>query len=330
MKKSFLAKLFLLTIIFFSFNLYLANQAKALTVISPVLEINTQAGENQRGVLKVYNETETEVNLVASVEPFKASNDETGKPEYLSPSQSADFSYLQWFKLAQNAITLKPAQAAKIPFVIDIPPEAKSGGYYAVVFWQNAPVPGQEKSMVNISGRVGTIILLRVAGNLQESGEVLDFTPQPLKDYYFELPINFVIRFSNTGNVHLAPQGEISIKNWFGQVTKLDINPGSHNVLPDSIRRFEVSWGQKPISNNFFSNFLFELKQEFKNFPLGRCQASLDLSYGFETQQKINWEISFWVIHWRLLVVVFLFLVILFLLIRINSKIKRLKRLGVK
>ena len=43
--------------------------------------------------------------------------------------------------------------------------------------------------------------------------------------FFFNSPVTFITRITNLGNVHLKPQGEISIKNLFGnKVGELKVN----------------------------------------------------------------------------------------------------------
>ena len=53
--------------------------------------------------------------------------------------------------------------------------------------------------------------------------------------------VDFNIRVSNSGNVHIRPLGGITIKNMFGkEVANVDFNSGFASILPNSIRKFSV------------------------------------------------------------------------------------------
>jgi len=295
----------------------------ATTVFSPIIELEVEPGQKQSGVVKVYNETEQDLYLLASIESFKA-RDEDGQPEYIAPEQKDIF--LKWFILAQDDVTLKPSQAIIIPFIVDVPKDATPGGYYAVIFWKDQRGPSDKNNAINISSKVGTLILLKVKGALNEQGELTDFKTQPEQKYFFKLPISFLVRFQNNGNIHLKPSGEIKLRNlWFGQQNILEVNEAQRNVLPSSARKFEIYWGQT-FSGGWFNQFWSNLDQEVRNFTVGPYLATLELEYGSDKMQKINQEITFWLIPYHLIILLALIIVVLVILFKVNKKIKRIKQ----
>jgi hypothetical protein len=318
MKKVF----FVLTFLFIF--LFLCQVVQATTIFSPLLEMEVEPGQTERGIVKVFNETENDLYLVSSVEPFTA-GDETGQPIYLAPEAKDEF--LKWFKVEFDSIYLAPRDVAIVPFSLTVPTQATPGGYYAVIFWEDKPLPTAEEVNVGISGKVGTLIFLKVKGELVEKGEVIEFSLKSKKNYFFEGPISFVVRLSNSGNIHLKPKGEIELENWLGQTLDvLEINQEGRNVLPESIRRFEVVWGQSFGNNKIWQDFWPKLKQELSYFPFGRFTAILNLTYGVDNPQTITEKINFWFIPVRLIVSLIVIIIILIILIKINSKIKKLKK----
>ena len=114
--------------------LLIGSRASAITIFSPVLEMDGNPGEVVKGVVKVYNETTQDLYLTSTVEGFDTTG-ESGKPHFISPEEAGD--YLKWFKLAEESIVLKPQQIGIIPFTITIPAAATPRGYYAAIFWQD-------------------------------------------------------------------------------------------------------------------------------------------------------------------------------------------------
>ena len=315
-------KLFSLFFGLASYLLFLAPNVNAATVFSPVLELEANPGETQPGVLKLYNETNQDLLLISAVEEFTAGDNETGQPKFIPTDQRQEF--LGWFNLAQESILLVPGQVALIPFTVSIPPDAIPGGYFAAVFWQSVPVQQGEQPSVGVSSRVGTLVLLKVKGDVLEQAELLDFKTVKDTNIFYELPVNFSTRFSNLGNVHLVPSGKITLRNYFGKTTVLKLNPEDRYVLPRSIRRFEVAWGSSQ-PGNFLSSLWPGVKQEFSNLSFGPHTASLELTYGIDNPQTVTQQFSFWVIPVRSIIFKTFILVVLILFIRINSKVKRLK-----
>ena len=298
-----------------------AGKSSAVTVISPILEMEANPGESQNGILKIYNETAEPLYLTPNIEAF-AAGDETGTPVYLTGREKTD--YLGWFKLSKDFLLLPSKQGLVVPFAVTVPLDAVPGGYYAVIFWQTAPQAAKENPAVGISSQVGTLVFLKVKGEVVESGNLAEFKTVSESKYLFSFPVNFLVRFANTGNVHLKPEGNITLKNWLGQTEILPVNADKKNVLPGSIRRFETLWGGS-FAGNFWQKYFSALKNEIDHFTFGKYTATLNLTYGLVPQQTVTAQLDFWFIPVNLLITSVFGLVVLIILIKINSKIKKLK-----
>ncbi len=308
-------KFFLLSIIFGSW--LLAAPVWSATIFSPVVELTAAPGQTVQGIVKLYNETDADLVLVSSVEAF-ASSDEAGTPVYLPPDQRR--LYLDWFTVQTDSIVLQPRQVAIVPFTVAIPANAVPGGYYAVIFWQQSP--DKQVDSLAVNSKVGTLVFLKVEGDLVEDGEVLDFGPLEAKNIFWALPLNFSVRFANNGNIHLRPAGNIELRGWFGELASLPLNPDHKAVLPDTVRRFEVTWGNN-FAGSIWQNFWFGAQQEFAYLTVGKIQASLTFAYG--SAEPVVRTIDFWFIPWRLLSVVLLLLIGLVVFLCLNKKIKKIK-----
>lgn len=295
---------------------------EAMTVFSPIIELEAKPGESVRGLVKLFNESTDDLVLTSSIEAF-AAGDETGQPVYLPPEARHDF--LNWFSLDESAVVLTPRQVALVPFTVKVPFDAVPGGYYGVIFWQTEATD-DGLAPIAINSRVGTLVFLKVQGAVQEQGEILTFEVKNQNNIFFELPVDFQIRFANQGNIHLSPNGTIKLQNLIGQKHYLSINSEKRNVLPQSIRLFEVVWGSSGNNHNLISNFLSKLSQEFKYLALGPHTATLELTYGFDQPQNAVRSVSFWVWPWRLMITAVAALLLIIFLIRLNGKVNHLKR----
>lgn len=313
-------------LIFLAFFLVFSQVVHATTIFSPLLEIEAEPGEIQNGIVKLFNETDEDLLLISSIEPFSA-GDETGQPIFLVPEIKDE--YLNWFEIELDSILLRPKQVVIVPFSIDVPANAVPGGYYSAIFWQEVIDAPEGISPIGVSGKVGTLIFLKVKGDILEKGEVVEFSAFGQKKYFFELPISFITRFENSGNIHLKPTGQIKIKGMFGQEEIIEINSGLRNVMPNSIRRFDVFWGES-LGGNFLGNFWQGLKQDFSHFAFGRYKATLSLTYGFENPIEVSQEISFWLISYRMIIALVVIIFVLLILLKTNKKIKKLRQSGKK
>ena len=312
--------IFIFLISFFSV-LFSAQTALATTIFSPLLDFEIDPGQSQAGVVKLYNETEEDLYLTASVEPFRA-GDETGQPIYLPAEEKHLF--LQWFKIDQEAIILRPKQVAIVPFTVTVPAQAVPGGYFAVIFWETTAGPAGDNTGLSLSSKVGSLVFLKVKGEVTEAAEIAEFKTAAAANYFFKLPINFLVRLANQGNVHLRPTGTIELKNWLGQTEILEVNSAKRYVLPDSIRRFEVVWGQGSGAN-VWQNFWPNLKKELTGLAFGRYTATLNLTYGLDQPKTLTEQLSFWFIPGYSIIALIILVLVLFLLKKINSQVKKIK-----
>ena len=305
MKRYFLIIFFILV-----FSL-IPRPGLVLTVSPPILEIELEAGQRIRAVIKVFNETEQNLYLKSSIETFEA----LGEEGQLKFSGETKKDFLEWFEISAPTLVLKPGEIGLIPFTITVPPAATPGGYYAAILWEQSPV--KIESGLGISGKIGTLILLKIKGEVTEAGQLLEF--KAIASKKFNLPLNFLIRFQNLGNIHLRPQGKIIIRNFLGATSKiLEVNPTQKAVLSQSIRRFEVVWGQKN-----FGKFFDDLKQEFNYLLPGKYSAELEITSGTEEKQNFKAYQSFWLIPYRLISSFLILMAILGILMKIKFLINK-------
>lgn len=299
MKRIFVTAIFLSLVLVFGIL-----SANALTISPPLIEIDANPGEVVRQTIKIVSDTDTEGVYYPSVADFTARGEE-GEPDFLEPGETKGYVLAQWIEIDRSPVVLKKGGRAEIPFAIKVPENAEPGGHYGVVFFSTQPpVLEEERTAIGVVGKLGSLILVRIAGDIREEGRLLEFGVA--KGFYNRLPIEFTTRFENTGNVHLKPQGEIQISNMLGKTTaKVSMNEKGGNVLPESIRRFKSVWEKKEGVLEKGEGFFTELKKEKDNFGFGRYKAELILA-GFEGGMS-----SFWVFPWRLLSVSLIFIAIL-------------------
>lgn len=284
--------------------------AKAITVSPPIIEFDARPGDTIVDTIKLYNETLESQTLTGSVQTFKALN-ETGAPSFLSPEESTDLA--TWLRLDESQVTLGADERKDILFSINVPKDAEPGGHFAGILWTPSGAKSVEGSGVGITVKTGTLILVRVAGDINEAGRLVGFTAD--KSSYNYLPANFSVRFENLGNVHLKPIGSIEIKNLLGRkVADLPINGDFSNVLPESIRKFDATW-QKTETPRGAS----EWQKERENFAWGKYTATLKLDYGVDGQ-KTTASLAFWVFPWRVTLFYLAVAILIIVLIVIGIK----------
>lgn len=281
---------------------------RAISLVPPTLEFSTQPGQTLTGRVKVYNDTKDFQTYYLSTANFTAGG-ETGEPKFDFTAEVSDLA--DWIKPDTKQLDLQPGGQANINLSIAVPATASPGGHYAGVFFGTTP---PDAGNVRVQQRTGTLVILRVEGDIREAAQVVQFTTANNRGSGSHLPINLVLRVQNTGNTHLRPKGFVTIRNMFGGVTAtIDINPKEGAVLPDSVRRFDLTW-KKDAASLPTANFFGQIGQEWNNFAFGAYTADLAATYG-TTNQNLTAALKVVVVPWRLLLLIVILLVIVILIL---------------
>lgn len=286
-------------------------KGEGLTISPPIKELSIEPGENIKQTIKLTNPTENLVKVYPKIMDFNAKG-EGGEPGFhVATDDSAKFSLAKWITYRQPAVALTAKQVVEFNYEINVPQDAEAGGHYGAVFFtteppENDPTKG---SQVALNSMVGSLVLVRVPGDIKENGQLESFSVN--KFFNFKNSIKFTTRVANSGNVHFKPLGSINIESLFGKkVDTVTVNEGKGNVLPESVRKFENEWKSGKILVGFY-------------------KAKLALVYG-ESNKSIIAEKTFLIMPWWaiiiIVVVLLLLLILIWLLIRKIRKRKRIKR----
>lgn len=281
---------------------------QALTISPARIEVAADPGQTVNGEFILINEQETTETFYTSTQNFDAQG-ESGTPNF---SDSKD-GLATWVKVVDK-VTLKPHQRITVPFTVVVPKDADAGGHFAAIFLSTIPPSAKEGGQVSVGAKVGMLVLLRVNGDIKEDGGVQSFALKNNVKFVTSLPVTFVYKFHNNGNDRVMPKGTISVRDTvYFETANLDANPQVGNVLPNSTRRFEVTWGKEsPIDPA--APFFDQVKYQFRNFALGMYFANMDLSFG--TKSDSSSSVVFFVLPWQLMIVILVALLLLGIILR--------------
>lgn len=317
--------------------------ANALTISPAFVDNSLNPGDTVIETLDLYNEDQFAITLYPQTANFTAGEDEGGTPKFYD---SADDPYgtalAQWITLdadVGSSITLKPGERRSLVYTINVPYDVQPGGHFGALVLGTLPST-DERGGIGIEQQIGELIFVRVSGDIKEQAGLAEFGFKKPQVWYNSLPVEFFVRFENSGNTHLRPTGNLFVKNWWGrQVAAVVVNGDFKSVLPHSIRRFEFAWGETGQADGGDSpDFMEGLVQEWKNFALGKHKATLVLTYG-ASNKIITEEREFTVWPWRLMVVggvgLVMVLALLWLLVKLNNmavirRYERMKKLEKK
>ncbi len=290
-----------------------AESAAALTISPVKVEVTGDPGQTLRGELELLNEQPGQKTFFTSFENFEPSGD-TGSPKFIGKKDG-----LATWLGADLSVVIATGETIKVPYTITIPSDAEAGGYFAAIFFGEQDPSTQLAGEVAIGGKLGVLILLRVAGDIVEQAGISEFTVSEGSKLKSGLPIGLSYRFSNSGGDRAVPLGDIVIKNMFGgtaATVAANINEGS--VLPNSARKFQTMWGE-PMVANTKTSFFTTAKKQLTDFHFGFYKANLSLVYGATNQTASD---SFWfaIVPWQLLLLVLgALLIAIFMLKKYNS-----------
>ena len=322
-----------------------AQEEGDLRLITSPLPINLSAepGKSVSSDLRIKNDGETPERLKISLMKFSAYG-ENGAPQLLDPEPGDTF--LSWARFTEDVFDVAPGEWKTVGMTIDVPKEAAFGYYYAVVFSRADESSDTVDRQTKLAGGTSVLVLLEAkVKDAKRQAEVAEFSAD--RKFYEFLPATFTVRIKNTGNVHIAPHGDIFIgREGKKAAFELPVNQGEGkgNILPDTFREFEVRWSDgfpvyedkvvdgatvRDENGNIVRDLVWDWKDAAK-LRFGKYEASLLLIYD-DGQRDIPIEgtVTFWVLPWRLLLgVVFNFVLIIGLIwyvVRLRRRLKRLQ-----
>jgi hypothetical protein len=310
----------------------------SLTTSPITLGLNIKPGTTSTQTLQVMNNTSQPLQINMEIKTFGA---------YGSTGQAAITDFLPdnpasgWIHLSPSTFTAEPNVWSKVAATIDLPKGASLGYYYAIIFQPVTPNQVAAPKTAIVKGS-NAILMLIDTNSANESRQVSIANFSVSKRLYEYLPASFSVTIHNTGNIYLAPAGDIFISkhsNGADTIDSIPINSGGGNVLPDSNRVFKATWNDGfPVFEPEVKNGLTVLDKQDNpvehlqwNFSktnklrFGKYYAQLALEYNNGTHEVLlNSTVSFWVIPWKLLLVaIVILLIVLFGLWSLGRSIYR-------
>ena len=267
--------------------------------ISPVRsEFTINKGQSQQITINIENPTDADVTAIPVINDFISSDDETGEPRLiLDDSVEPPKNSFKNLVNVPQSIELGPREKKDINITVRVPENANSGGYYGAIRF--VPSSAEGSGNVGLTASVGTIVLVRVPGNLTERLDLIELTAGQngkAKSFFTGGDVSVITRIKNSGDIHLQPFGKVQIKNMFGStVSEFEFNNTDPrgNILPDSIRKFEDT-----------------VSKPGKGW-LGRYTITVNLGISQGSGDLISSSTTFWYLPiWALIVLLLLVLAI--------------------
>jgi hypothetical protein len=252
------------------------------------VDVSLKPGESRTVEMIVTNRT-GETRIFNLTTEDMTGSDDVEKPVVLLGSERGPYSLRDYLKVEHRSFELGHNQRARIPVTISIPPDAEPGGLYGSMLVDTVAieaVSGESSNTVPqsaIIARIGTLFFVTVEGEVEHNGALIDFATIGKKTFFTDGPLSFGILHENTGSIHIAPYGEVRIKNMLGEeVGFVELEPWF--ILPGSQRLREITWnreflfGQYTATAHINRGYDDIIDSRFGCFP-GRLSSEDSASY---------------------------------------------------
>ncbi len=215
-----------------------------------------------------------------------------------------------WITTNLKEFSLKPNQIQKVKVTVNVPADANLKSYEAVLFFEEK-LPGEKPKNIGLqtNSRIGVIILVQIGkeginregflGDLKvkvDWGKLIEFKPKfKINWQYIFVPkeVRATTLFVNNGNVFITlDNGSTTFTPKWQKMGKEDEVPLFRiTALPRSERVLEALWEKPPF--------------------LGPATATSKVIFTSPVAPP-QLEDDFWIIPWRLIILIILILIIIF------------------
>lgn len=249
----------------------LAQQELSTTAIPPRLELEALPGATLQEQLMLRNESDTDQIFDIRVKDFIVS-DNQGTPLPVEETVSGRWSLAAWMTASPKQLLVPAGQTVAADLIITVPADALPGGHYAMVTYPPVTENTIEGSGAAVSPQVGSLVYLKVIGDITEAVNLREFKVDEKFKHYG--PTRIMAEIENLGDIHLRPAGKLTVANWLGdEVYSTDLE--EKNIFPFASRIYE-----------------WEIPGKWR---LGRYTAKLTASAG-EAAIPVNGLIYFWIV----------------------------------
>lgn len=263
--------------------------------ISPARQtVIVEPGTAQTIPLNVYNDENEIITLIPEVSPFVIDS-KTGAPIFDVEDEAKN-----WLSVLPRRLRLEPGQRAVFTFNASIPENTQVKSHYLGLFARQKSEGGQ----VGVGSRVGSLLFLHIAGELEEEVMLEDFASP--KKIYFKGPAEIILKLKNSGSIHVVLQGKIEIQNMFGMKKEpIVLNESGYKILPGG------EWERDLIVENL----------SWKD--IGKIKLHANIKYGL-AEKELHTSSSFWYLPVWFVISAVLALFLLFVLFwHIHKKVNK-------
>lgn len=240
-----------------SYMLYAKKSAYAdfsLGIYPPIIQIQATVPVGIKKDFTVVNAGETPRDVSVVLRQFTTSPYNAGQvsylPDYTVPHPDKDiFQKIQIVDGEEpvDTLILAPKQKKTLTLRIGLPKNEPAGDYYFSILFLSTDGANTTHNGSTINAGIATNVLLSIGPKDQTTGFLDEFS----SPWFLQTgPVPFTVSVANTSNHFITPNGQILIRNMFGQlVGKVDLLPV--NILEQTSRFIpsKDQIGKSTISN---------------------------------------------------------------------------------
>lgn len=273
---------------------------------SPIVE-SIEPGVTKTVELKIRNQNSKPETLKMGLRAFSVKENGDIDLKNDEPQDVKD-----WVSFANPVFEIAAGEWFTQKITFAVPKEAGFTYSFAVTISRSAP-PQKETGTTAIEGSVAVFTLLST--NRADATRKLDLvTFSSKKKVYDYLPAIFSVTLKNGGNTLLKPTGTVYIQRTSksdNPIATMTFNASGAYILPDVTRTISLDWASgfpvhKTDSTTNKTKLLWNWS-DLQHFRFGKYVAKAVVVYNDGQRDiPVEAEISFWVIPWKMLTVLFL------------------------
>lgn len=237
MKKTFVLSFLLVTaILSFSFALELPSLDK------PKVRLAIPPGETGFGEITLENRSSYVRTVKAYLEDWRYSSGGDGAKDFFAPN-TLPLSASSWISFSPAEFNIPPFGRKTVSFSVKVPPSAKSGGYYSVLFFETVFQPQSDNLQENMLGagiglniRIGSLFYIEVTGGIKREVSLENLM---LKQDQKKLTLE--VDLLNSGNVDITAATSYHIMSKEGIVVARGEFNDAYTFANDRVKLFS-SW----------------------------------------------------------------------------------------
>lgn len=243
------------------FKIEAASAQLSISIYPLSFTANVNPGDTWRGSVTVINPNDYAI----AVSPEKENFIGGAEGDILLTEHDQEFGLSSWINYESNKeVVLAPGERRKIDFEVTVPQNAQPGGHYGAVLFRGKEIEKKatQDSGLGISGRVGSVMLFEVSGDVKKEGKISEII---IPKFITHGPLDVSFKVQNTGNTFFLPEGRVEFNN-FG--IKIEGTWEPRVVFPGFDRTFKTTLNKKYLFGPIKTTILAKMSDGTELTPM--------------------------------------------------------------